>query len=94
MPHVLESSDLVVSFMSELSSHFLSSCLAANHLPWFCSCDYSETKKGQCWFPITGEAQPGDDEILRGGPQEPSRDEWMTALPPERQVLGLLVWLV
>lgn len=49
MPHVLESSDLVVSFMSELSSHFLS-CLAANHLPWFCSCDYSETEKDSVGF--------------------------------------------
>ncbi|CAK9261410.1 unnamed protein product [Sphagnum jensenii] len=40
------------------------------------------------WRRVRGEAQPGDDEILRGGPQEPSRDEWMTALPPERQAGG------
>lgn len=33
----------------------------------------------------TGEEEEGDDELLRG-PQEVARDEWMTKLPPERQV--------
>lgn len=37
---------------------------------------------------FTGEEEEGDDELLRG-PQEVARDEWMTKLPPERQVCPL-----
>jgi len=39
---------------------------------------------------FTGEEEEGDDELLRG-PQDVARDEWMTKLPPERQVCLLAI---
>ncbi|KAF3795554.1 GPALPP motifs-containing protein 1 [Nymphaea thermarum] len=36
------------------------------------------------WRQMRGESLPGDEELLAGGKQLPTRDEWMTTLPPER----------